>query len=1128
VSKIFDCFLFCDEFDALEIRLTELDPIVDCFVLCEMERTLSNDSRPLLFLSQRERFASFLPKIRHVVVTEFPDNAETASERAAFQWNALEQGLADCSPDDTVIVSRVDEVPSRDAIQAFEGPISGLAMRNFGFYLNYENVSGPKSRQVRSVMCRYEYLRSPGWLRDFGKANNVANKIVANGGWRFGHLGDVAWLARKSRKLPVEVRSDPEQIRARIEAGDLRFGHDEVWQLVPVDATLPDGLSARRNEYRGLLGTVPQAQPAASTQLPIYYEHERPEVMEMVPNVSRRILELGCASGMLGAALKRRQDCHFTGVESCEEPARRARARLDRVIVADCEALDPDALFEPQEFDCLIAADVLEHLRDPEALLRRLQVCLAPEASIVVSIPNVRHAGVLQGAVEGYWTYRKDGILDRTHLRFFTRREIFDMFTRLGFEVEECRAVVDPVRSQWDELGRPTLPVFGPLMICGLNENELKEFFVIQWLVRARSAVRSRTSLQDAPPTNGVRDDQSDIIGWDMAGALPTMTMSRNGFEEEHGPLAGAYLKLSMEHESQMAQYRTEILTLQLKISGLAEEFSVAERENAALTSSTSWRLTRPLRQVGNGRRFLSSPARRLVNAGAQARKIAAGALSARNGRSRPSDTHLQMSRGSHASHTISARALADIIRQLRAAVPTEAVLLISDTTSDQIVRTCGRRCWILPEELSGTGEAAVTDGLATIARFESLRYRGADFYLTAGPSSDQLEASGAFRRHVSENYRLLTRLGDDGKLYSLREGPTRLATLDARPLDALALIHPETEDELAVLDWHTGLDLATRYPQYKVFAPPESCTVLPYLDHTVDVVVVRDPGSETIAEARRVARGGVVTLDSTPDRPGEISDARLELLPTSSSCVISPLPLISLLVCAPSDETAARSQVAALLQFLPAGLRGEIIVASNAVSDDAFQTVSREQHRKPGIRMIRGDIRTAAGAAQGDVLLFLSEGTIPLPDCVVMLLRTLQRFPEAGVVCGRVVNPDGSLSEAGGVYANGCLELIGAGSPEPDDPAFGFVRDVDWCSRTMLGTWRRVFEQSGGFDASYAAGHIQDADYCLRLRQAGRRVVYQPASVALSVERTSGMISDAKETELFSERWANTQDSRV
>src|SRR3954464_4987045 len=97
------------------------------------------------------------------------------------------------------------------------------------------------------------------------------------------------------------------------------------------------------------------------------YERARPEILEHVPRTARRVLDLGCATGTTGAALKARQAAHVTGVEREPDYAREAAERLDQVVVGDVEQLDTARL---GRFDCLIAADVLEHLVDPWGALR--------------------------------------------------------------------------------------------------------------------------------------------------------------------------------------------------------------------------------------------------------------------------------------------------------------------------------------------------------------------------------------------------------------------------------------------------------------------------------------------------------------------------------------------------------------------------------------------------------------------------------------------------------------------------------------------------------------------------------------------------------------------------------------
>ena len=175
---------------------------------------------------------------------------------------------------------------------------------------------------------------------------------------------------------------------------------------------------------------------ASPDALAFAYENPRPEVAAMVPAVARTVLDLGCSSGALGATLSAR----VTGVEADPAYAARARERLADVIEADLESWDPASL--NTSFDCVICADVLEHLRAPEDVLARAMGVLEPGGSVVVSLPNVRHWETFWNlAVRGTWPRRSMGIFDRTHLRWFTLRDAWNLLSDAGLEVQEVHRV---------------------------------------------------------------------------------------------------------------------------------------------------------------------------------------------------------------------------------------------------------------------------------------------------------------------------------------------------------------------------------------------------------------------------------------------------------------------------------------------------------------------------------------------------------------------------------------------------------------------------------------------------------------------------------------------------------------
>jgi methionine biosynthesis protein MetW len=178
------------------------------------------------------------------------------------------------------------------------------------------------------------------------------------------------------------------------------------------------------------------AHGSASSTHDSGYETARADIQAHVPASARRILDLGCSGGALGAALKRRQDAVVVGVEIDPGYVAEASSRLDRVIESDVEGFlrDPPAFEAP--FDCLIAADVLEHLVDPWGALRRATELLGAGAAVVVSLPNVGHwGGLLRLVATGRWPRDDAGPFDRTHLRWFTRDDAVELLSGAGIEV---------------------------------------------------------------------------------------------------------------------------------------------------------------------------------------------------------------------------------------------------------------------------------------------------------------------------------------------------------------------------------------------------------------------------------------------------------------------------------------------------------------------------------------------------------------------------------------------------------------------------------------------------------------------------------------------------------------------
>src|SRR5258708_22046211 len=149
---------------------------------------------------------------------------------------------------------------------------------------------------------------------------------------------------------------------------------------------------------------------------------------------NNRVLELGCASGHMSRVLQER-GCSVTAIEIDPLAAELASMFCERVIVGDLDALDFEQELGSERFDVIIAADVLEHLKYPAAVLRSLKKFLRPDGSVIVSVPNVAHIRVRLALLAGRFPYRDTGLLERTHLRVFTRESLESLFDEAGIAI---------------------------------------------------------------------------------------------------------------------------------------------------------------------------------------------------------------------------------------------------------------------------------------------------------------------------------------------------------------------------------------------------------------------------------------------------------------------------------------------------------------------------------------------------------------------------------------------------------------------------------------------------------------------------------------------------------------------
>lgn len=186
-----------------------------------------------------------------------------------------------------------------------------------------------------------------------------------------------------------------------------------------------------------------------------YFTNARADFVRLLPrDPSARILEIGCGNGSTGAlALARGRAGHYVGVELVESYADQARQILSDVKTGDVERMEFDWL--PAEFDALILSEVLEHLVEPGALLRRLSRFVRPGGMVLASSPNIAHWRVLREIAKGRFDLTDQGVFDRTHLRWFTPATFVAMFENSGFRINHVGPVC-PFSPRVDMISRWT------------------------------------------------------------------------------------------------------------------------------------------------------------------------------------------------------------------------------------------------------------------------------------------------------------------------------------------------------------------------------------------------------------------------------------------------------------------------------------------------------------------------------------------------------------------------------------------------------------------------------------------------------------------------------------------------
>jgi SAM-dependent methyltransferase len=240
---------------------------------------------------------------------------------------------------------------------------------------------------------------------------------------------------------------------------------------------------------------------------PQYHDNPRIEIASFVSEPPGLVLDVGCGGGATGRVLKQKfPGVRVIGIESNPHAAAQARTVLDEVIDEPIDSAPVSETVGDEPIGLVLLLDVLEHLYDPWRSLIRVRSWLAPETRVLASVPNIRNLVTLDDLAAGRWEYGPNGVLDITHLRFFTKSSLRELFEDTGYEVLDMVPIFRPETVDHYILERqPGRLKTRNLSICFRDREDLEDLYAFQYVIEARTRDSGRKGDEPLPREDAAR-----------------------------------------------------------------------------------------------------------------------------------------------------------------------------------------------------------------------------------------------------------------------------------------------------------------------------------------------------------------------------------------------------------------------------------------------------------------------------------------------------------------------------------------------------------------------------------------------------------------------------------------------